>query len=212
MAKRIIAIQKLNNIVVSRLQNFHVGVISDRWWYNTNQDWKMLGQDFKTFITNPIPDKTLQALCLYIFALEYQKDEIPCFENITNVNNLPLSVNAGLDCKPERKEEQEEKEDNRSSKFTDSKENTVKKKNKCTEKRKTWLASFCATAKLLLCLEPASTRLLPKFCSELPHSSGSLLSRPGSSWSLCLNDFQLLYFGSYWLACLGSSQSPLLNF
>lgn len=189
-----------------------MGVISDRWQYNTNQDWEMLGQDFKTLITNPIPDKTLQAFCLYISSLGYQKDKIPCFENITNVDNLPLSINASLNCKPERKEEQEEKEDNKGSKFTDSKENTVKKKNKCMEKRKAWLASFCTRAKLLPCLEPASTRLLSKLYSELPHFGGSLLPYPGSSQLPCPNDSQLLCFSSYWLACPGSSQSPLPNF
>lgn len=68
----------------------------------------MLGQDFETFITNPILDKTLRALCFHILALEYLKDKAPRFEDVTDIDNLTLSMNTSLNCKPKREKKQEE--------------------------------------------------------------------------------------------------------
>lgn len=56
--------------------------------------------------------ETFRALRFYIFALEYLEDKVLRFKDVTNADNQILSVNAGLDYKPERKKEQEEKEDN----------------------------------------------------------------------------------------------------
>lgn len=51
-------------------------------------------------------------------------------------------MNTSLSQKLEYKKEQNKKEDNRSLKITDYKEEVVKKKNKYKKKRKAWLISF----------------------------------------------------------------------
>lgn len=98
----------------------------------------------------------------------------------------------------------------------DSKEEVVKKKNKCVEKRKARLTSFCAGAKPLPRLESALPRLSPKPCLGLSRSGISWLLCPGSLWSLYLSgswlaypgDFRLPYPSGFWLPCLGGSRSP----
>lgn len=72
-------------------------------WYKS--ELGNIGQDFGTFITNLILDKIFQAFCFYIFALGYFEDEILYFEDVTNVNNLTLSVNTGFNYKLKQKEE-----------------------------------------------------------------------------------------------------------
>lgn len=91
-----------------------------------------------------ILDKILQALCFHISALEYFKDRVLCFEDVTNTDNLILKLNTRLNHRLEQKNKQEKKENNKRSKVTDFKEEVVKKKNKCTERRKAWLISFYA--------------------------------------------------------------------
>lgn len=144
MLKRTITIQKLNNIVISRLQNPRVSIINDKQQHITSQDWVILSNDFGTFLTTPIPNKTLQALCFHISTLGYFKDGVPHFEDIIDMDNLTLSLSAGLDCRLEQEDEREEKEDNGCLKDMDFKEEVVKKKNKRTKRKKTQLTIFCA--------------------------------------------------------------------
>lgn len=164
----------------------------------------MLGQDFGTFIPHPILDMTLRALCLYIFTLEYLEDGAPRFKDITNADNLTLSVNTCLDCRLKREDEQEEEpkkeKDNGSPKVTDFEEKVMKKKNKRAKKRKAQLASFCARVKSMSYPESTLPCLPPKLCSGLSHLGGSWFPRPDDFRSLCLCDFQSL--------CPGGSRSP----
>lgn len=68
VAKCTIAIQKLNNIIINYHQNSYINIINDKQQNNINQDWKILGQNFKTFISNLILDKIFQ-LFAFIFPL-----------------------------------------------------------------------------------------------------------------------------------------------
>lgn len=106
----------------------------------------MLGNDFGTFLTISIPDKTLQALCLYISTLGYLEDGALYFKDVTDTDNLILSLSAKLDYKQEQERKRKEEEDNGCLKVIDSKDKMIKKKNKRVGKRKTRLASFHAEA------------------------------------------------------------------
>ena len=58
-SRRIIAIKKLNNIMINRLQNPHASVFSDKWRFDSSQDWETLALDFGGCSTDDIADKTL---------------------------------------------------------------------------------------------------------------------------------------------------------
>lgn len=137
---------------------------------------------FWDFFTNPIPDKTVRILRFHISALRYLKDGASHFEDVIDADNLTLSVNAGLDCRPEREDKQEERKDDKSPKVTDSKKKAVKKKNKYMKKRKVRLPNLCAGAKPLSCLESASPCSSPKSCFGLP--CFGLFSVASSWWFL----------------------------
>ncbi len=65
----------------------------------------MFSQDFETFLISLISNKTLQTLYFHIFTMKYLKVEVSYFENVTNVDNLNLSLNAGLDYRSKQEEE-----------------------------------------------------------------------------------------------------------
>lgn len=149
----------------------------------------MLGNDFKTFLITPIPDKTLQALCFHISTLEYLKDRALYFKDITDADNLTLSLNTELDCKSEQNDQWEKEEDNGCPKVTNSKEKAVKKKNKHVKKKKAQLASFYARVQLNF------------YCPESALSHPLLISR-SQSRSSCPSSIS--YFQS-WLPYFGGS-------
>lgn len=99
MLKYIIVIQKLNNIIINHFQNIYISIISDKWQYNISQDCKLFCNNFMTFLITLILSKNFCALCFHIFTLEFFKDGFLCFKNTSNIDNVTLSLNTGLDCK-----------------------------------------------------------------------------------------------------------------
>lgn len=140
--KRTFAIQKLNNIIISRLQNPRPSVQSDKWRHNTSQDWEQLGKNFDRFSPDLIRDETLMALYLHLSSTGYVKDGAPRFPDVTDADDLILSLGAGLDRRPEREEE----EKNNGIPVTNSEEEARKKKNQRTERKKARLESMAQQA------------------------------------------------------------------
>lgn len=116
----IIAIKKLNNIMMNCLQNPQASVLPDKCCFDSKQNWKTLAFDFKSFSIDDLADKTLQALGFHISAIGYLEKEFPRFKDVTN---LELTAELAM-------------VDNASQIVTDSKEKLVKKKNKRMAKRK----------------------------------------------------------------------------
>lgn len=54
----------------------------------------MLDKDFDTFNSNFISYETLQTPCFFIIITKYMENRDLCFENITNADNLLLSLNS----------------------------------------------------------------------------------------------------------------------
>ena len=63
--RRIIAIKKLNNIMINHLQNSCASVLPDKWHFDLSQNWETLALDFGGCSTDDIADKTFWALGLY---------------------------------------------------------------------------------------------------------------------------------------------------
>ena len=77
------AIQKLNNIVYSRLNNPWSSVISDQWKHDTTQDWEYLAKYLDGVSTKLIEDKALLRLNIYILATGYLEERAPHFTEVT---------------------------------------------------------------------------------------------------------------------------------
>lgn len=118
----------------------------------------MLDKNFGTFSINLISDKTFKTLCLYIFTLEYIKDGALHFKHITNINDVILSLNTGLNSKPKQKKIKKEKENNEVIYF--------KEKNEYIKKRIILLINFYPRAQLLPDLKFVLLCLLSKSCSQ----------------------------------------------
>ena len=118
-SRRIIAIKKLNNIMINCLQNPRTSVLPDKWHFDLSQNWEIFTLDFGGCSRDDIADKTLQALGFHIFATGYFKERSPRFTDITDLELIaePAMI------------------DNPGQDVTDSEEKVVKKKNKCTAKR-----------------------------------------------------------------------------
>ena len=87
------SIQKLNNIVVSRLIYSRLSIISDRWKHDTSQDWEYLAKNYKNLIIASILDETLLRLGLHILSMGYLENGAPPFTNVIEHDNI------GFDCK-----------------------------------------------------------------------------------------------------------------
>lgn len=136
MSHHIIAIKKLNNIIINCLWNPHVSVLSDKWHFDFRQDWEILISDFESFNSNDLADKTLQTLGFHISATRYLEEGSLYFTNITD---LKLTVKPAVI-------------DNPGWVITDSEKKVVKKKNKNTAKKKEQLAKLCAFVRFFIFL------------------------------------------------------------
>ena len=58
-SRRIIAIKKLNNIMINCLQNFRASVLPEMWRFDLSQDWETHFLDFGGCSPDDIADKTL---------------------------------------------------------------------------------------------------------------------------------------------------------
>lgn len=113
------SIQKLNNIVISRLSHPRPSVINNKWRHDTSQDWKYLAKNYNNLITALISDKTLLRLGLHILSTEYLEDGAPHFTKVTKHDNT------GFDCKVVSDEDGEE---NGKETVTNSEEEVSKKR------------------------------------------------------------------------------------
>ncbi len=77
------AIRKLNNIVIARLTTKRrPNILSKTWRFNTSADWTMLGEEFKTWPADPLPDATLITVGMHVTNLSYLEDGPPCFTQL----------------------------------------------------------------------------------------------------------------------------------
>ena len=162
MSRRIIAIKKLNNIVINRLQNLRASILPAKWRFDSSEDWETLALDFGGCSIDDIADKTLQALSFHISATRYLEEGSPRF---TDVTDLELTAKLAV-------------VDNPGWVVTDSEEEVVKKKNKCTAKRKERLAKLCASvgSPLFFCPESSLFSTPRSISAPVP----ALFFRPGS--------------------------------
>lgn len=86
---RIIAIKKLNNIMINHLHNSYASIFPDKLHFDSSQDWEILALDFQSFSTDAIADNTLRALSFHISTTRYLKEGSPHF---TDVTHLVLTV------------------------------------------------------------------------------------------------------------------------
>ena len=142
--RRIIAIKKLNNIMINCFQNHRASVLPDKWRFDLIQDWETLALDFGSFNIDDIANKTLQALGFHIFITKYLKKGSLCF---TNVTDLELTAKPAV-------------MDNFSQIVKDFEEEVVKKKNECVAKKKERLTKLRAYIGFSLSPCPESSFLL----------------------------------------------------
>ena len=116
---RTIAIQKLNNITINCFQNLQPSAFLDKWRFDTSQELEVLGDNFDSVSSDTIPDGILQALSFHFSLLRRFQEGAPRFVNATD--NPDLTIEPVDNNQP----------------ITDSKDEKVRKKNKCAAKRKT---------------------------------------------------------------------------
>ena len=136
-------IQKLNNIIINWLTNPKRSVLSDKWRFNTSQDWKVLRDDFDSVSSETIPNATLKALGFYHSPLVYLEERTPQFVNVTDKPKLAI-----------------EPEDN-GHPITDSEDEKMRKRLKCIVKKKHNAIIF-----VLLCNSPLLLAL-QLFCCQV---------------------------------------------
>lgn len=120
--------------MINHFQNPYLSILSDKWHFDSNQNWKTLAFNFDSFSTNVIADKTLRAISFHISATRYLKKEYLHFINITDLklNTKPAIIN------------------NLDQVVIDFEEEIVKKKNKHAAKRKEQFAKLCIPIRSLL--------------------------------------------------------------
>lgn len=118
------------------LQNPCTSIISDKWWYDTSQNWDVLNQDFESFSIISIADETFFALYLHISTTGYLEDRASCFTDVTDVD-------AGLDC---RLSQQVVKNNCGQVVVTNFEEEVMKKRNEYALNNKTQIETLCRPA------------------------------------------------------------------
>lgn len=87
---RIIAIQKLNNIIINCLTNPQLSVLLKKWRLNTSQNWEVLGDNFNSVNLDGISENILQALGFYHSPFDYLKKRVLRFANV--IDKLELAI------------------------------------------------------------------------------------------------------------------------
>ena len=85
-----IAIRKLNNIMIYWLTNPQLSILPNKWWFNTSQDWEVLGDDFNSISLEIILNATLQTLIFYHPPLSYLEKRASQFVEVTNKLELAI--------------------------------------------------------------------------------------------------------------------------
>ena len=130
--------------MINHLSNLCPRVLSDKWCFNSSQNWKTLALDFDSFSTDDITDKTFQAFGFHISATRYLEEGSLCFINIIN-----LELNAELAMI-----------DHPGQVVIDSGEEVAKKKNECAAKKNVPVGSLlspCPKSSSLLSLYSVPT-------------------------------------------------------
>ena len=144
----IIAIKKLNNIMINYFQNPHTSVFPNKWRFNSSQDWETLALEFGVFSIDDLVDETFQPLSFHISAIEYLEEDFPRF---TDVTDLKLTAKTAVMNNPGQV-------------VIKSEEKMVKNKNKRAAKRKERIAKLCAPiASSLFSYLESSFFLSPRF-------------------------------------------------
>ncbi len=76
--------------MINRLTNPRPSVLPDKLWFDTSQDWEVLGDDFDSVSLETIPDATLQALGFHYFPLGYLEKGAPRFVDVTDKPELAI--------------------------------------------------------------------------------------------------------------------------
>ena len=82
------SIQKLNNIVVFCFTHPRPGVISNKWRYDTSQNWEYLAKNVDNLTTILISNEILLRLVVYISSIGYLENGTPCFIEVTEYDNI----------------------------------------------------------------------------------------------------------------------------
>lgn len=117
---RIIALKKMNNIIINHFQNLNTSVFSNKWHFNYSQDYETLALDFESFSMDVIVNKIFQTLGFHISATWYLEEKSLYFIDIID---LKLAAEPFVI-------------DNPGQIISYSKKEMVKKKNKRVAKRK----------------------------------------------------------------------------
>ena len=82
MQGRTYVIQKLNNIIYSRLNQPHLNIVTDKYRHNSSYNWEYLAKNFNIISDNPIAKNNLLKLNLHISALGYLEDGTSRFTKV----------------------------------------------------------------------------------------------------------------------------------
>ena len=112
--------------MINCLTNSQLIVLPNKWRFNTNQDWKVLRDNFESVSLETIPDTTLQALGFHYSPLGYSEKKAPLFVDVTDKPKIAI-----------------EPKDN-GQPITDSEDEKIKKKVERVAEKKTWRDNLCA--------------------------------------------------------------------
>ena len=125
-------------------------MVPEKWRFNTSQNWEVLGDNFDSVSLDTIPDNTLQALNFHLSLLSYLEERASWFVDVTD--NPDLTIEPVDNSQP----------------ITDSKDEKIRKQNKCAAKKKAQLNNLRAPVR-----------------TPTAGSTALVLSCPGSS--ICLS-------------------------
>lgn len=150
---------------MNRFQNPQPSVLPDKWQFDSSQDWGVLRDDFDSVSLNTIPDVTLQALGFHFSPLGYFEEGALRFVDVTD--DLDLTIELVDNGQP----------------ITNSKDEKVRKQNKCVAERKARLDNLHAPVRAPAAGSAAcsSSRPAPVSRPGSPAPSSSRLGSPTRS-------------------------------
>lgn len=112
--------------MINRLTNPQPSVLPDKWQFDTNQDWEVLGADFEGVSLEIILDATLQALGFHYSLLGNFEEKALQIVDVTDKPELVIE--------PE----------NNGQPITDPKDEKMRKRLECIAKKKVQRDNLCA--------------------------------------------------------------------
>lgn len=67
-------------------------MLTDKWRFDTSQDWEVLGDDYDSVSSDTILDGTLQALGFHLSLLGYLEERVPRFVDVNNKLELAIEL------------------------------------------------------------------------------------------------------------------------